>query len=89
MKPKKPDRWQRLLDKENTFQVHNMEVMSVKRVGELLRKEHAAVVRMVLNHLAKWTDRTGPDIDAQEAYGRHCRALQCQEILDQLERMAK
>ena len=85
MKPTQPDRWERIVDKvlerDGRFSHYG--------VTDLLRKEHAWVVRMVRNYLSKWTDRTGPDIDAQEAYGRHCRALQCQEIIDQLKRRAK
>ena len=92
MTPKKPDRWERMVeDLEFIRNCGGKEtpVCDSADVLILLRKEHAAVVRMVLNHLAKWTDRTGPDIDAQEAYGRHCRAVQCQEIIDQLKRRAK
>lgn len=85
MTPKKPDRWERMV-----LKVTYPDMCVDKDAAiNLLRKEHAEMVNIVQNHLSKWTDRTGPDIDAQEAYGRRCRALQCQEILDQLKRRAK
>lgn len=90
MKPRKPDRWERMVQHITTSDINIPKQFCYSdEVTDLLRKEHAAVVQLVRNHLSKWTDRTGPDIDAQEAYGRHCRALQCREILDQLKRRAK
>lgn len=92
MKPKNLDRWERMVeDLEFIRDCGGKEtpVCESADVLTLFRKEHAWVRRMVTNYLSKWTDRTGLGIDAQEAYGRHCRALQCQEILDQLKRRDK
>lgn len=88
MKPTKPDRWERIAN-ENALGKGENKFFFARDVASYLRKEHAAVVQLVRNHLSEWTDRTGPAIDAQEAYGRHCRAVQCREILDQLKRRAK
>lgn len=84
-KTKKPDRFERVVLKATCPDM----CVDKDAAIDLLRKEHAWVVRMVTKHLSKWTDRTGPGIDAQEAYGRYCRALQCQEIIDQLNRRGK
>lgn len=82
MKPTKPDRWERLINKENTFQAHNMEVLSVKRVINLLRKERSAVVRIVKNVLNESIVRDLPETGP----GYQCA---CRHILDQLKRRAQ
>lgn len=84
MKPRKPDRFERMANK---FFEHGGPFYAVE-VADLLRKEHAAVVRMVKANLALWA---GPDARGNyiNQYGRDCRAAQCVEILDQLKRRVK
>lgn len=89
MKPRKPDRFERMVRKEQWHDDWGIAVVLVEDVIHFLRNEHAWMKRMVTNYLSKWRDRIGPSIDAKEAYGRNCRALQCEEILSQLKQRRK
>jgi len=90
MKPGKPDQFERVVLAWWTKDLLEINGSALRAgIAKLIRKEHMWMRLMVQRHLAKWTDRTDPPIDAQEAYGRHCRALQCREILDQLDQRRK
>lgn len=93
MKPTKPDRWERIVEDLEFIRDcggKDTPLCASADVLDLLRKEHAAVVRMVKKEFSKMEAVT---LDRTNSNGRivmaHYKALQCRDILDQLTRRAK
>ena len=80
---KKPDKWERIA---NSF-FKNEGPFYACEVAQLLRKEHAWVMRMVLREFKVWAT-TSPNGYASMPASRHERAKQCRDILDKLRRRA-
>lgn len=75
---KQPDRWERLVKER-------METdggIWSDSAADLLRKEHAWVMRMVLKELK--TNKPKMDV-----YGQHCMAVQARDILIKLKERAR
>ena len=85
MRPKKPDRWDRM---SVNLPICEYGTCSVDSVAKLLRKEHEWVVGMVEAQLALWEECAPRGYEANQ-YGRDCRAMQCKDILNLLKRRAK
>ena len=86
MAPKKPDRFERIVDKIVQEADYKPDIYR-EDVVKLLRREHQAVVRMVLREFKVWAT-TSPKRYASAPASRHERAKQCRDILDKLRRRA-
>ena len=86
----KPDRFERMVlaaMKQQDTPTSTCIWLNGPDVVALLRKEHQAVVRMVLREFKVWAT-TSPKGYASAPALRHERAKQCRDILDQLTRRA-
>ena len=82
MKTTKPDRFERAVKKARLFSPADVGIAIT-----LLRREHRAVVRMVLREFKVWAT-TSPNGYASAPASRHERVRQCGDILDKLRRRA-
>lgn len=78
------------LPEPHTTMIEMNDEVSVRRIVKLLRREHEAVVRMVKKEFSKMLAITQ---DRTNSNGRivmaHYKALQCRDLLEQLERRGR